>query len=118
MARAPSRIVIVGASLGGASAAVRLRERGFEGEVRLIGAEEHLPYERPPLSKALMLGERDEPDWVQDADYYAAHDIGLLTGTVATAIDRQRGVDMAGGGGPPHHKLLLAPRASPPPLQT
>ena len=50
---APSRIVIVGASLGGASAAVGLRERGFDGEVLLIGAEEHLPYERPPLSKAL-----------------------------------------------------------------
>ena len=118
MARAPSRIVIVGASLGGASAAVRLRERGFEGDVRLIGAEEHLPYERPPLSKALMLGERDEPDWVQDADYYAAHDIGLLTGTVATAIDRQRGVVMAGGDEHPYDKLLLATGSSPRRLRT
>ena len=118
MARAPSRIVIVGASLGGASAAVGLRERGFEGEVLLIGAEEHLPYERPPLSKALMLGERDEPDWVQDADYYAAHDIGLLTGTVATAIDRQRGVVMAGGDEHPYDRLLLATGSSPRRLRT
>ena len=118
MARAPSRIVIVGASLGGASAAVGLRERGFAGEVLLIGAEEHLPYERPPLSKALMLGERDEPDWVQDADYYAAHDIGLLTGTVATAIDRQRGVVLAGGDEHPYDKLLLATGSSPRRLRT
>src|SRR5215207_6569874 len=118
MARAPSRIVIVGASLGGASAAVRLRERGFEGQVRMIGAEEHLPYERPPLSKALMLGEQDEPDWVQDADYYAANDIGLLTGTVATAIDRQRGVVMAGGDEHPYDKLLLATGSSPRRLRT
>ena len=118
MARAPSRIVIVGASLGGASAAVGLRERGFAGEVLLIGAEEHLPYERPPLSKALMLGERDEPDWVQDADYYAAHDIGLLTGTAATAIDRQRGVVLAGGDEHPYDKLLLATGSSPRRLST
>ena len=118
MARAPSRIVIVGASLGGASAAVGLRERGFAGEVLLIGAEEHLPYERPPLSKALMLGERDEPDWVQDADYYAAHDIGLLTGTAATAIDRQRGVVLAGGDEHPYDKLLLATGSSPRRLRT
>src|SRR5215203_4181536 len=118
MARAPSRIVIVGASLGGGSAIVQLRERGFEGQVRLIGAEQHLPYERPPLSKALMLSERDEPDWVQDADYYAANDIGLLTGTVATAIDRQRGVVMAGGDEHPYDKLLLATGSSPRRLRT
>ena len=113
MAAAPSRIVIVGASLGGASAAVGLRERGFDGEVLLVGAEDHLPYERPPLSKALMLGERDEPDWVQEADYYTAHQIGLLTGTVATAIDRQRRVVTAGGEEYPYDKLLLATGSSP-----
>jgi NADPH-dependent 2,4-dienoyl-CoA reductase/sulfur reductase-like enzyme len=113
MAPAPSRIVIVGASLGGASAAVGLREQGFGGEVLLIGAEKHLPYERPPLSKALMLGERDEPDWVQEADYYATHDIGLLTGTVATAIDRKRRVVAAGGDEYPYDKLLLATGSTP-----
>jgi NADPH-dependent 2,4-dienoyl-CoA reductase/sulfur reductase-like enzyme len=81
--------------------------------VLLIGAEEHLPYERPPLSKALMLGERDEPDWVQEADYYATHDIGLLTGTVATAIDRKRRVVTAGGEEYPYDKLLLATGSTP-----
>ena len=82
MAPAPSRIVIVGASLGGASAAVGLAERRFGGEV-LIG-ESSTCLQRPPLSKALMLVSgmsRTGPE----ADYYATHDIGLLTGTVATA---------------------------------
>ena len=74
-----------------------MRERGFDGEVLLIGAEEHLPYERPPLSKALLLGERDEPDWSQDAGYYDTHGIELLRGTVATAVDRQRHVVIAAG---------------------
>ncbi len=109
----PSRIVIVGASLGGASAAVGLRELGFDGEVLLIGAEAHLPYERPPLSKAVLLGDTDEPDWVKDADYYAANRIGLLTETVATAIDRERHVVLAGGEEYPYDRLLLATGSTP-----
>ena len=43
------RYVIVGASLAGATAAITLREEGFDGTVTLIGAEKELPYERPPL---------------------------------------------------------------------
>jgi 3-phenylpropionate/trans-cinnamate dioxygenase ferredoxin reductase component len=113
MAAAPFRIVIVGASLGGASAAVGLRERGFDGEVLLIGAEDHLPYERPPLSKALLLGERDEPDWVQDAGYYEAHGIELLRKTVVTAIDRERHVVTAAGAEHRYDTLLLATGSSP-----
>ena len=66
----PSRIVIVGASLAGGSAAVALREQGYTGELTLIGDEVHRPYERPPLSKALMQGEVDEPDWVADEAFW------------------------------------------------
>ena len=51
------RVVIVGASLAGATAAVTLREEGFDGEIRLIGAEAQLPYNRPPLSKGYLRGE-------------------------------------------------------------
>ncbi len=50
------RIVIVGASLAGLSAARTLRERGYGGEVVLVGEEPHLPYDRPPLSKQVALG--------------------------------------------------------------
>jgi 3-phenylpropionate/trans-cinnamate dioxygenase ferredoxin reductase subunit len=48
----PSRIVIIGAALAGGSAAIKLRDQGYEGELTLIGEESQLPYERPPLSKA------------------------------------------------------------------
>src|SRR2546426_8591207 len=48
------RIVIVGASLAGATAAATLRDEGFDGEIRLIGAETQLPYNRPPLSKGYL----------------------------------------------------------------
>ena len=113
MAPSPSRIVIIGASLAGASAALALREQGFQGEVLLIGAEDHRPYERPPLSKAILLGDADEPDWVADAEAYAAKDITLLSGTVATAIDRRRKVVIAGTAEHSYDKLLIATGSSP-----
>src|SRR5450755_4515000 len=47
--------VVVGASLGGARAAEALRDEGFDGQIVLIGAEAHHPYERPPLSKGYLL---------------------------------------------------------------
>ena len=50
-------IVIVGAGQAGGTAALQLRAAGFEGDVALIGAEPHPPYERPPLSKAYLTGE-------------------------------------------------------------
>ena len=52
----PSRIVIIGGSLAGGSAAITLRDHGYEGELTLIGEESQLPYERPPLSKAVLIG--------------------------------------------------------------
>ena len=54
-------IVVVGAGLAGANAVEELREQGYDGDVTLVGAEHHTPYERPPLSKGLLLG-TDEPD--------------------------------------------------------
>ena len=52
-------MVIVGASLAGATAAKTLREEGFGGRITLIGAERHLPYIRPPLSKGYLAGTDD-----------------------------------------------------------
>ncbi|HEX4787708.1 MAG TPA: FAD-dependent oxidoreductase, partial [Actinospica sp.] len=48
-------VVIVGASVGGLYAAEQLRAQGFTGAITLVGAEPHLPYDRPPLSKQLLL---------------------------------------------------------------
>jgi 3-phenylpropionate/trans-cinnamate dioxygenase ferredoxin reductase subunit len=82
------RFVIVGASLAGAKAAQELRDRGFDGEVVLIGADPERPYERPPLSKDYLRAESErEKVFVHPADYYEQHQIELITGRRATTLD-------------------------------
>ncbi|WP_079128933.1 NAD(P)/FAD-dependent oxidoreductase [Streptomyces qaidamensis] len=56
---APRRVVVAGAGMAGVQSAVALRERGFTGDVILLGAEPHQPYDRPPLSKAVLLGKSE-----------------------------------------------------------
>ncbi len=66
----------------------KLRKDGFEGEITLIGAEKTLPYQRPPLSKAYLLGEMDlERLFLRPESFYADNNITLRLGTVVTAID-------------------------------
>jgi 3-phenylpropionate/trans-cinnamate dioxygenase ferredoxin reductase component len=108
-----SRIVIIGASLAGASAAIGLRDLGYEGEVTLIGEESQLPYERPPLSKAVLIGNTDEPDWVANEATYADKGISLKLGTIATRIDRARKVVVASRTEYPYDKLLIATGSAP-----
>jgi 3-phenylpropionate/trans-cinnamate dioxygenase ferredoxin reductase component len=109
----PSRIVIVGASLAGASAAIALRELGYAGELTLIGEETDLPYERPPLSKAVLIGAADEPDWVGDEALYADRQIELVRGTTVTRIDRPNRRVMAGKHEFGYDRLLLATGSTP-----
>ncbi|WP_027947260.1 NAD(P)/FAD-dependent oxidoreductase [Amycolatopsis taiwanensis] len=110
----PQRIVIVGAGLGGASAAASLRERGFTGDVVVLGAESHRPYELPPLSKAVLLGDADEPDWAHEDGFYREHDIDLRLGTTATRIELgSRTVIDGHGGEHPFDRLLLATGSHP-----
>jgi 3-phenylpropionate/trans-cinnamate dioxygenase ferredoxin reductase component len=109
----PSRIVIIGASLAGASAAIALRDQGYDGELTLIGEESQLPYERPPLSKAVLIGNTDEPDWVADEATYADKNISLRLGTIATRIDRSRKVVVASRTEYPYDKLLIATGSAP-----
>ncbi|QWF78087.1 NAD(P)/FAD-dependent oxidoreductase [Amycolatopsis sp. CA-230715] len=116
----PNRVVIVGSGLAGATAATSLRERGFDGEVLLLGSEEHRPYELPPLSKGVLLGDADEPDWVKDEGFFASNNIDLHLGTTATRIELgARLVLDAKGGEHRYDRLLLAtgsqPRAIPVP---
>src|SRR5690606_5275505 len=84
-----SRIVVVGGGLAAATAVTELRERGFDGAVTVVGAEPRAPYERPPLSKGVLIGD-EEPDTalVHPAGWYAEHDVELLLGEPATRIDR------------------------------
>src|SRR5438093_5812081 len=107
---ARQRIVIVGASLAGATAAATLREEGFDGEIRLIGAEAQLPYNRPPLSKGyLRQQERFEDQLVKPAAYYTEQRIELTLGVRATAIDAtQKLVELEGGERVAYDRLLVA----------
>ncbi len=82
------RFVIVGGGLGGAKAAEALRKKGFDGKVVLIADEEHLPYERPPLSKEFLAGKKSLGDFtVHDSDWYRDNHIDLRIGTEVLSID-------------------------------
>lgn len=110
----PRRIVVVGGGLAAASAVTELRDRGFDGSVTLIGSEAHVPYERPPFSKAVLMGE-DEPEsaFVHPPEWYAEHDVELLTGTTVTAIDLAGRTVTAGGRTIGYDRLLVATGAVP-----
>ncbi len=104
------RVVIIGASLAGASAAAALREGDFDGEITLIGAERQLPYNRPPLSKGYLRGaDRFEDQLVNPAPFYTERHVGLRLGVRATAIDSVgKSVALEGGETVPYDRLLVA----------
>ncbi|UWF77795.1 MULTISPECIES: NAD(P)/FAD-dependent oxidoreductase [Microbacterium] len=81
-------IAIVGGGLAAATAVTELREQGYQGELVLYAAENHLPYERPPLSKGYLLGDADlHAASVHDAAWYRDHDVRLELGTRVTRLD-------------------------------
>lgn len=81
-------VVIVGAGQAGAAVAAKLRALGYAGEVTLIGEEPAPPYQRPPLSKAYLMGEMEEERlWLRAPDFWAAQGITLRLGQPATGID-------------------------------
>jgi 3-phenylpropionate/trans-cinnamate dioxygenase ferredoxin reductase subunit len=106
----PGAIVVVGASLAGATAVTALRQRGYEGRLTLLGAEEDPPYERPPLSKELLRGEQTLEDaLVRPAAWYEEHDVDVRFGTRAVQLDvHGRGVVVAGGERVPFDRLIIA----------
>jgi 3-phenylpropionate/trans-cinnamate dioxygenase ferredoxin reductase component len=108
-------LVIIGASVAGAKAAEGARAGGFDGRVVLVGDEPALPYERPPLSKAVLRGEAElETTRVHPEDFYATNDIELLTGRTVEALDRQtREVRLDGGDRLPFATAVLATGAAP-----
>ena len=111
----PEQIVVIGASLAGATAAQTLRDGGFDGSVVLVGEEPSRPYERPPLSKGYLLG-NDERDsiFVHPQDWYDEHHVELRLGTTATSIDRDaHEVRLSDGGTLPYTRLLLTTGSAP-----
>ena len=107
-------IVIVGGGLAAGTAAGELRSGGYDGELVLVAEEAHVPYERPPLSKAYLMGKDSaEKAQVHPAEWYAEHDVDLRTSTRATAIDLAARTLRVGGENLAYEQLLLATGARP-----
>ncbi|MGW1008876.1 NAD(P)/FAD-dependent oxidoreductase [Streptomyces termitum] len=115
MVDADQTFVIVGGGLAGAKAAETLRAEGFSGRVILVCDEREYPYERPPLSKGYLLGEKDRTDaLVHDPAWYASHDIELHLGQTVTGLDRDAHTVRLGDGTVLRYdKLLLATGSEP-----
>lgn len=110
------RIVIVGAGMAGARAAIALRSNGFEGHLALIGEESEPPYERPPLSKAFLRGEEPATSIaITPKDRtWSDIDVELRTGTRATSLDlATRTVRLEAGEDLAYDRLLLATGSAP-----
>ncbi|MEO3972970.1 FAD-dependent oxidoreductase [Streptomyces sp. CAU 1734] len=104
------RVVVVGAGMAGVQTAVALREQGFTGDITLIGAEPHQPYDRPPLSKAVLLGKAEGSAF--DIDF---EDLGieLRLGCEVTGV-RPGDHELDTGAGPvPYDTLVIATGAEP-----
>ena len=83
-----THIAVIGAGQAGASLVAKLRSEGFEGDITLIGAEAVPPYQRPPLSKAYLLGDMTlERLFLRPQSFYDENNIALRLGTQVTAID-------------------------------
>lgn len=103
-------VVIVGAGMAGVQTAVALREQGHTGPVTLLGAEPHQPYDRPPLSKAVLLGKAEDSAF--DVDFESLG-VRLRLGTEVTGLRAaERELDTEAGP-VPYEVLVLATGAQP-----
>ena len=110
-----STFVIVGGGLAGAKAAEALRSNDFDGHLVLFTAEEHLPYERPPLSKEYLAGKKTLDDFTVDPSaWYRDHHVELQLGTTVSAVDPgAHSVSLPDGSSVRYDKLLLATGSAP-----
>jgi NADPH-dependent 2,4-dienoyl-CoA reductase/sulfur reductase-like enzyme len=110
-------VVIVGGGLAGQRCAETLRRSGYDGSIRMVCAEPHAPYDRPPLSKAVLAGTDDDLAYRAPA-WYDTQGIELLLGNAATALDCDaRTVTLADGETLPYGQLLIATGSRPRELQ-
>ena len=110
-----STFAIVGGGLAGAKAAEALRDKDFDGHVVLFAAEEHLPYERPPLSKEFLLGKKQFGEFTAASSaWYRDHHVELQLGTEVSAVDPgAHTVSLPDGATVSYDKLLLATGSTP-----
>lgn len=111
---APAGLVVVGASLAGLRAVEGARKAGFEGPLTLIGAEEHLPYDRPPLSKQFLEPESDaQPVLHRSAAELEALGVELRLGSAATGLDTSAQEVSVANESVPYEALVIATGATP-----
>ncbi|MFZ1362587.1 MAG: FAD-dependent oxidoreductase [Candidatus Nanopelagicales bacterium] len=110
-------ITIVGGGLAGATVATELRDSGYTEPIALFASEAHFPYERPPLSKGFLLGEKPlSSAYVHEPDWYAANNVDLHLTTPVVEIRPTDHVLETANGTQPFGQLVLATGASPRPL--
>jgi 3-phenylpropionate/trans-cinnamate dioxygenase ferredoxin reductase subunit len=106
-----NKLVVVGAGHSAGHLLAELQKRGYPGEITLIGAEAHLPYQRPPLSKAFLdaAGFDEARLHLRGASFYTDAGIKLKLNTSVASIDRaSRTLLLADGGAEPYDHLVLA----------
>ena len=109
-----ARVVVVGASIGGLTAAETLREEGYSGEIVLIGDEPHLPYNRPPLSKQILAGEWEPAQAaIRTATELDERAIRVMTGCAATGLDLAARVLQTSDGPLAFEELIIATGTEP-----
>lgn len=112
---ASADVLIVGTGHGGAQAAVALRQLGYEGEIVMVGRDTMPPYERPPLSKEYLAGDKTfERIMIRPEKFWADRNIDLRLGASVTEIDWMRhSVTLSDGGTIRYRKLIWAGGADP-----
>ncbi len=108
-------VVIVGAGLAAQRCAETLRRRGYEAPVRIVGAEPEAPYDRPPLSKAVLAGSAtDESTAYRAPEWYAEQEVELILGKLAERLEPEaRRLVLAGGEELRYGKVLIATGGEP-----
>ena len=104
------RVLVVGAGMAGVQTAVQLREQGWPGAIAMIGAEPHQPYDRPPLSKAVLLGKATGSAF--DVDF-GALGVELSLGRNATGLRTDHRTVETDAGPVPYDHLVIATGAEP-----
>lgn len=108
------RVVIVGAGQAGAALAAKLRALGHQGEIVMLGDEPAPPYQRPPLSKAYLLGEMEEDRlWLRAPEFWAEQTVELRLGQAVTAIDPTAKTVTVGGEALEYDHLALTTGSTP-----
>jgi 3-phenylpropionate/trans-cinnamate dioxygenase ferredoxin reductase component len=108
------RVVIVGAGQAGAALAAKLRSLGHQGEIVMLGDEPAPPYQRPPLSKAYLLGEMEEDRlWLRAPDFWTETGVELRLGQPVTGIDPVAKTVTVGGEALEYDHLALTTGSTP-----